>query len=75
MQYNYTYLQQILDQSISNGADYADIFLQMNQNESWQIEQGQMRHGIFEEDAGFGLRAVHGEKTAFAFSDAVLNNN
>jgi len=73
-----SHLQKILDQSIQFGADYADLFLQMNFSESWQMDQGQLRHGRFEEDAGFGLRAISGERTAFAFSDGCsmehLNN-
>jgi TldD protein len=64
-----SHLQSILDQSIRFGSDYADIFLQMNFSESWQLDQGQLRHGRFEEDAGFGLRAIAGERTAFAYSD------
>lgn len=73
-----SHLQKVLDQSMHYGADYADIFLQMNFSESWQMDQGQLRHGRFEEDSGFGLRAISGEKTAFAYSDGCslpqLNN-
>lgn len=64
-----SHLQELLDQSMNFGCDYADIFLQMNFSESWQMDQGQLRHGRFEEDSGFGLRAISGEKTAFAYSD------
>ena len=63
------HLQNVLDQSMIVGCDYADIFLQMNFSEAWQMDQGQLRHGRFEEDSGFGLRAISGEKTAFAYSD------
>ena len=62
-------LEQVLTQTMRFGADYADLFLQVNVAESWHLEQSELRHGCFEENAGFGLRTILGEKTAFAYAD------
>src|SRR5690606_2214593 len=40
-------------------------------SESWGLEEGQVKSGNFNIDQGVGVRAVSGEKTAFAYSDDI----
>ncbi|MDO4694627.1 MAG: metalloprotease TldD [Eikenella sp.] len=49
--------------------DYADIYCQHTAFESWHLEEGMVKSGSFQIDQGVGVRAVSGEKTAFAYSD------
>jgi TldD protein len=49
--------------------DYADLYFQTTRHEGWSLEEGIVKSGSFSIDQGVGVRAVHGEKTAFAYSD------
>jgi TldD protein len=49
--------------------DDADLYFQYTRNEGWSLEEGIVKSGSFGIDQGVGVRAVSGEKTAFAYSD------
>src|SRR5213595_2904629 len=51
--------------------DYADLYFQYTRLESWSLEEGIVKSGSFSIDRGVGVRAVSGEKTAFAYSDDI----
>lgn len=54
-----------------NQIDYADLYFQAAQNESWVLEDGIIKDGSFNIERGVGVRAVTGEKTGFAYSDDI----
>ena len=49
--------------------DYADIYCQHTTYESWHLEESMVKSGSFQIDQGMGIRAVSGDKTAFAYAD------
>ncbi|MDO5289633.1 MAG: metalloprotease TldD [Pseudomonadota bacterium] len=49
--------------------DDADLYFQYTRAEGWSLEEGIVKTGSFSIDQGVGVRAVVGEKTAFAYSD------
>ncbi|MBZ8139348.1 metalloprotease TldD [Rubrivivax gelatinosus] len=49
--------------------DDADLYFQTTRHEGWSLEEGIVKGGSFSIDQGVGVRAVAGEKTAFAYSD------
>ncbi|MCP1291602.1 metalloprotease TldD [Chromobacterium sp. S0633] len=51
--------------------DYADLYFQYTRSEAWSLEEGIVKSGSFSIDQGVGVRAVAGDKTAFAYSDAI----
>ena len=51
--------------------DYADLYFQYSRSEAWSLEEGIVKSGSFNIDQGVGVRAVSGEKTAFAYSDEI----
>ena len=51
--------------------DYADLYFQYQRSESWVLEEGIVKSGSFDIEQGVGVRAVSGEKTAFAYSDDI----
>ena len=51
--------------------DYADLYFQYSRLEGWSLEEGIVKSGSFSIDRGVGVRAVSGEKTAFAYSDDI----
>ena len=51
--------------------DYADLYFQYARSEGWSLEEGIVKSGSFNIEQGVGVRAVSGEKTAFAYSDEI----
>ncbi len=51
--------------------DEADLYFQYTRSEGWSLEEGIVKTGSFSIDQGVGVRAVSGEKTAFAYSDDI----
>ena len=51
--------------------DEADLYFQYTRAEGWSLEEGIVKTGSFSIDQGVGVRAVSGEKTAFAYSDEI----
>lgn len=51
--------------------DYADLYFQYSRSEAWSLEEGIVKAGSFNIDQGVGVRALAGEKTAFAYSDDI----
>jgi TldD protein len=64
-------LQSVLGNIMKHEVDYADLYFQYSRAESWGLEEGQVKSGNFSIDQGVGVRAVSGEKTAFAYSDDI----
>jgi TldD protein len=51
--------------------DFADLYFQLSQHESWVLEDGIIRDGSYNIERGVGVRAISGEKTGFAYSDEI----
>ena len=51
--------------------DHADLYFQYARSEGWSLEEGIVKSGSFSIDQGVGVRAVSGERTAFAYSDDI----
>ncbi len=49
--------------------DDADLYFETTRHEGWSLEEGIVKSGSFSIDQGVGVRAVAGERTAFAYSD------
>jgi TldD protein len=56
---------------LNHDVDYADLYFQYSRTEGWSLEEGIVKSGSFNIDQGVGIRAVSGEKTAFAYSDDI----
>jgi len=56
---------------LSHQVDYADLYFQYSRGETWSLEEGIVKSGSFSIDQGVGVRAVSGDKTAFAYSDDI----
>ena len=64
-------LQQVFGKMMAHRVDYADLYFQYSRAESWSLEEGMVKSGSFGIEQGVGVRAVSGEKTAFAYSDDI----
>ena len=63
------HLKRALGEILVPGVDDADLYFQYTRAEGWSLEEGIVKTGSFSIDQGVGVRAVSGEKTAFAYSD------
>ena len=66
-----SHLTKALGEITSYGVDDADLYFQYTRSEGWSLEEGIVKTGSFSIDQGVGVRAVSGEKTAFAYSDDI----
>jgi len=64
-------LARALAEVFEHRVDYADLYFQYTRHEGWSLEEGIVKSGSFSIDQGVGVRAVSGEKTAFAYSDEI----
>ncbi|MHB1250470.1 MAG: PmbA/TldA family metallopeptidase, partial [Polaromonas sp.] len=65
------HVSRALAEITSRGVDDADLYFQYTRSEGWSLEEGIVKTGSFSIDQGVGVRAVSGEKTAFAYSDDI----
>jgi TldD protein len=66
-----THLAKALAEITAHQVDDADLYFQYTRSEGWSLEEGIVKTGSFSIDQGVGVRAVSGEKTAFAYSDDI----
>ena len=64
-------LTNTLGSMFTHKVDYADLYFQFTKSEGWSLEEGIVKTGSFNIDQGVGIRAISGDKTAFAYSDDI----
>ena len=64
-------LEQVFGSIMAHRIDYADLYFQYVRSEGWSLEEGIVKSGSFNIEQGVGVRAIGGEKTAFAYSDEI----
>ena len=64
-------LSKVFGTIMAHDVDYADLYFQYSRSEAWSLEEGIVKSGSFNIDEGVGVRAIAGEKTAFADSDDI----
>jgi TldD protein len=64
-------LERVFGTLATRKVDYADLYFQYSRYEGWSLEEGIVKTGSFNIEQGVGVRAVSGEKTAFAYSDEI----
>lgn len=55
----------------THDVNYADLYFQSSQHETWVLEDGIIKNGSYNIERGVGVRAISGEKTGFAYSDDI----
>ncbi len=53
------------------GVDFADMYFQQTIFESWSLDESIVKSGSYNVETGVGIRAICGEKTGFAYSEAL----
>ena len=65
------HLSRVFGDLFGHRVDYADLYFQYARSEAWSLEEGIVKSGSYSIDQGVGVRAVSGDKTAFAYSDEI----
>src|SRR3989338_5682465 len=66
-----SHLARALAEIRTHKVDDDDLYFQYTRSEGWSLEEGIVKTGSFSIDQRVGVRAVSGEKTAFAYSDDI----
>ncbi|HUW37557.1 MAG TPA: metalloprotease TldD [Rhodocyclaceae bacterium] len=61
----------VFGELLRHRVDYADLYFQYARSEGWSLEEGIVKSGSFNIEQGVGVRAISGDKTAFAYSDEI----
>ncbi len=64
-------LEGALQQLFQHRLDFADVYLQFESSEVWSMEESIVKEGSFSIAKGLGVRAIHGDKTGFAYADQI----
>ncbi len=64
-------LEKVFREQMKHEIEYADLYFQYQRSEAWSLEEGIVKSGSFDIEQGVGVRAVSGDKTAFAYSDDI----
>ena len=51
--------------------DYADLYFQHSEHESWVLENGLVRDASYNLERGVGVRVISGDRAGFAYSDDI----
>ncbi len=62
-------LQRLIKKVLSNGGEYADIFVEQRRTSAIQLEDDKIEKVITGSNAGVGIRLIYNGKTAYAFSN------
>ncbi len=68
-------LEKLLSMACPRNIDFADIYFQYINSESWQLEDGIVKSGSSNIDSGVGIRSVSHDKSGFAYSNDFDFNN
>ncbi|MEN8262398.1 MAG: TldD/PmbA family protein [Nitrospirota bacterium] len=68
-------LKKIISKALSNGGDYADVFIQHQRPLSIMLEDDKIEKLSSGIDAGVGIRVIFGDKSAYAYSNDFSENS
>jgi TldD protein len=67
-------LQKLIKNALSNGGEYADIFIEHRESTAIQLEDDKIEKVIAGTTAGIGIRLIYSGKTAYAYSNDFSEN-
>src|SRR5215831_18690523 len=68
-------LEIYLNEALSRGGDYADLYFEYRINHSIVLEEQIIKSATKSVNLGVGVRVVSGEKTGYAYSDDLTREN
>src|SRR5207249_6464193 len=68
-------LEAYLNEALSRGGDYADLYFEYRMNHSIVLEEQIIKSATKGVGLGVGVRVISGEKTGYAYSDDLNREN
>jgi TldD protein len=68
-------LDKVLARALAKGGDFADIYLENRVSRQIIMEESLFRSGLYGIAQGAGVRVVSGDKTGFAYTDEITEEN
>src|SRR5256886_5342824 len=68
-------LEAYLNEALSRGGDYADLYFEYRINHSIVLEEQIIKSATKAVNLGVGVRVISGEKTGYAYSDDLNREN
>ena len=68
-------LETYLNEALSRGGDYADLYFEYRINHSIVLEEQIIKSATKSVNLGVGVRVISGEKTGYAYSDDLTREN
>lgn len=62
-------VQRLLSEARSTGAEFAEVFAERRSSTSIRLDDGRIEEVVSGSDRGAGIRAIHGESQAYAFTN------
>ncbi len=67
-------IRQVMNEALSNGGDYCDIFFQHKISNTIRLEDNLVNRAYSNIDFGVGIRVVKGDQTGFSFTEEITPN-
>lgn len=62
-------LSRLIDRALRRGGDFADVFCERRNAQSFRLQDGRIHEGAYGVTLGVGIRVVVGESAGYAYSD------
>ncbi|RLC49654.1 MAG: TldD/PmbA family protein [Candidatus Cloacimonadota bacterium] len=62
-------VEKVIDKALSNGADFAEIFVEDTYNSRIQFNDGKTKQNVIGKDYGAGVRVFYGETAIYAYTN------
>lgn len=62
-------IERLLGLAMGRGADFAEVYVERGTNTSVSLEEGRIKAATVGVSAGVGIRAIHGARVGYAWSD------
>jgi TldD protein len=62
-------LERLLSAALSDGGDYADLYLEHRDKDALSFEEGMLKNASTNITQGVGIRVIAGEQTGYAYAD------
>jgi len=68
-------LDRIIAEALRNGGDFAEVYLENRNSRNIVMEESKFKSGLYGISQGAGVRVISGNKTGYAFTDEISQEN
>ncbi len=68
-------LDRVIARALQNGGDFADVYIESRNSRQIVMEESRFRSGLYGISQGAGVRVISGDKTGYAYTEEVTEEN